>query len=295
VGGAMTITEAFEAFEIDELVGENRSQKTIDSYRCTLNSLLRSVGYDMPLMLLTYSHIIWWKKMMQERKNAPAHVAFQLRELRRVLTYVKSHGFSTLDPNEIKIPKFKYQKTGWLTAEEVTKFLSVIHSPRDKALFGCMFSSGGRVSEILSLDRDSIVDGTVQIWGKGKRKGYDEPDLLIFDPGTMQFINNYLEMRLDEFSPLFLSRQNTRIGIQQVIRLFNDYLAKAGVEKRGRGATHILRHSFATDLELNGLDMRGIQVQMRHKKLDTTRMYMHGEKLRKRPDYEKYHTVIPAD
>ena len=162
----MLISEAFEAFEIDELISEGRSEKTIDAYRVTCRSFIRAAGGDIDTALIAYSHIIGWKRDMHRRSNTGAHMALQLREFRRVLSYLQSHGFATLDAAEIKIPKFTYNTTAWLTVEEVSRLLSVITNERDRALFGCLFSSGARISELLSLDRDSIVDGAARVIGK---------------------------------------------------------------------------------------------------------------------------------
>lgn len=291
----MLLSEAFEAFEIDELLSEERSPKTIASYRSTCSTLIEAIGGNVDVALFAYTHVIQWKRAMHSRGNSGAHMALQLRELRRVLIYLKSHGFATLDASEVKIPQFKYRKTAWLTAEEVGKFLSVIQNARDKALFGAMFSSGARISEMLALNRDSIVNGSVTIWGKGKRQGIDEPDTLEFDSNALRLINSYLKTRDDNLEVMFISRQHKRLGLQQAIRLFNGYMEMAEVEKRGRGATHILRHSFATDLELNGLDLRGIQVQMRHKKLETSKGYLHGASMRKQADHAKFHTATPIN
>lgn len=289
----MTITEAFEAFEIDELLSEDRSQKTLAQYRSTCRSLLRAIHSDIPTALFTYNHIIEWKRSMHERNNTAAHMALQLREFRSVLTYLKNHGYATLDPSEIKIPKFKYNTTAWFNIDEVSRFLKVIESPRDKALFGCLFSSGARISELISLNRDSIVNGSVQIWGKGRKKGRDKPDTLEFDANALRLLDDYLAIRDDEIDALFISLQSRRIGIQQCIRLTHKYIKLAGIKTNGRGATHILRHSFGTNLELNGLDIYGVATQLRHKKLETTKIYLHGADLRKSPDYKKFHTPVP--
>lgn len=289
----MTISEAFSAFEMDELISEERSQKTIDSYRSTCSTFINAVGDDINIALLTYIHIIQWKRQMVERKNSSAHMAFQLREMRRVLNYLKSHGFATLDPSEITIPKFKYNKTAWFDISTLRRFLSAIESPRDKALFSCLFSSGARISELLSLNRDSIVDGKAVIYGKGRKAGKDEPDILSFDLNAIKLLNEYLETRTDNLEALFATRQNTRMTVRGSIHLTNKYIALAGIEKNGRGATHILRHSFGTDLELQGLDIHGIATQMRHKKLETTRIYLHGSTAKKQQDYTRYHTPVP--
>lgn len=284
----MLFSEAFEAFEIDELLSEGRSESTVESYRGTARSFIRAVGQDIPVALLSYTHIIQWKRYMHRCDNTAAHMAFQLRELRRVLTYLQSHGFASLNPAEIKIPKFKYNTTAWLTVDEVGRFLAAIDNTRDKALFGSMFGSGARISELLSLDRGSIHNGVADVIGKGRVKG-----TLNFDNNAVSLIDTYLAGRNDDNPALFISRQNKRICVQQCIRLAHKYFDKAGIELNGRGATHILRHSFGSNLEVNGLDIHGIAIQMRHKKLETTKIYLHGAEMRKSPDYEKYHTPVP--
>jgi site-specific recombinase XerD len=286
----MLVSEAFEAFEIDELLSEGRSQKTLDAYGVTCRSFMRAVGTNIPIGLITYSHIIQWKRSMHERKNTGAHMALQLREFRRVLTYLRSHGYETLDPTEIKIPKFKYNTTAWFDIDEVTRFLRAIYSPRDKALFGMLFGSGARISELLSLNRDSVVDGEARIVGKGS-----VPRVIHFDKNALKLLGAYLETRDDDLEALFISRQNRRICVQQCIQLTHKYIKLAGIQPNGRGATHILRHSFGTNLELNGLDINGIATQMGHKKLETTKIYLHGADRRKLPDYNKYHTPVPVE
>lgn len=296
----MTITEAFEAFEIDELVSENRSANTISNYQKTRNSLLKSIGQDLHVELLSYVHVIQWKKKMHDDELRSSYVAQLLRHLRIVLTYLRKHGFSTLDPAEIKIPAFKYRQTPWLTIEEVGRFLAVINNPRDKALFACQFSAGARISEILSLDRGSIVNGSAKIWGKGKKKE-DDPDTLEFDANALRLLDEYLENRTDDLEPMFITRQNRRPCLQTAIGLANKYAEKAGIKrydndgKPRRIATHVLRHSFGTDLILNGADIYKASKQLRHANIDTTKIYIHGADLHKQSDYDKFHTPVPID
>jgi len=282
----MLITEAFEAYEMDELLSERRSFSTIDNYRKAKKSLLKSIGSDVPLELFTYMHVIGWKKSMYEKGIAGSTMAQHLMKLRSILTYLKKHGFNTLDPAEIKIPSFKYKETAWLTMEEMGRFLGVIDNPRDKALFSCQFSSGARISELLSLNRDSIVDGSADIIGKGGKSR-----ALNFDQNALKVLDEYLATRKDNLEPLFISRQYRRIGRVQVINLAHKYAKLAGIDKNV--TTHVMRHSFGTDLELNGMDIYGISKQLGHARIETTRIYIHAADTNKRPDYDKYHTITP--
>jgi site-specific recombinase XerD len=304
---AMTIAEAFEAFEVDELLSEGRSESTIHSYRNTRNSLLRSIGDDVPTALLTYIHVITWKKDMHEWENLPSYMAGNLRNLRRILTYLKDHGFATLDPAEIKLPQFKYRKTAWLTMEEMASFLGAIDECvaqpsrsrqsfiRDKALFAMQFSSGARISEMLQLNRDAVEtilnNKKITVRGKGQQEDDDE---LLFDANALQALKDYVATRDDILEPLFLSREYKRLAISTAIQGFHRYLKKAGIKRNGAGATHILRHSFGTDLDVNGMDLHDISKQMRHSRIETSRIYVHSGDKNRRQDYDKHHTPTPV-
>lgn len=303
----MTLTEAFDAFEEDELVGEGRSQDTIDSYRCTLNSLLRSLGCEIHIALLAYGHIIQWKKDMREWENRDSYIAQQLRNLRYVLTYLKNHGFVTLEPDQIKVPQSTYRRTAWFSVEQMRDFLAAIDEGyyrsvrakdsfvRDKALFAMQFSSGARISELLKLNRDAadtiIETKEVVVRGKGKKEA---EDVLNFDDNAIECLKRYLEIRQDDKEPMFLSRNGQRLHISTAIQNFHRYTKLAGIRKNGAGATHILRHSFGTDLDLNGMDIEDIRRQMRHTRVATTKTYIHSSDVNRRKHYEKYHTTTPV-
>lgn len=287
----MFVSEAFEAFEIDELLSEDRSHYTVENYQKACRSLLRSTNGDLPVELLMYAHVIRWKKDMFDAGLQMSYIAQQLRKLRTLLAYLQKHGYKTLDPSEIKLPKYKYRQTAWLTVDELARFLAVIESPRDKALFGCLFSSGARYSELMSLNRDSIVDGCAKIFGKGQKSKTDVPEELTFDENALKMLDYYLETRKDDNEALFISRENKRLSIQQADNISKKYAQLAGIDKNV--TTHVFRHSFGSDLNLKGLDIYGISKQLRHANIDTTRIYIHGADRRKQSDYDKFHSLTP--
>ena len=85
----MTISEAFDAFEIDELVSEERSDSTVANYQKASRSLIESIGQDTPIEFLSYINVIKWKKDMHDKRLALSYIAQLLRHLRIVLTYLK--------------------------------------------------------------------------------------------------------------------------------------------------------------------------------------------------------------
>lgn len=297
----MLLSEAFEAYEIDILISENKSDSCIDNYRCTLNSFLRS-NEDVDIALLSYIHIIQWKKSMHCDDNSTVYQAQNLRNIRSILYYIKSHGFSSLDPSEITLPKGEYKKTGWLNSQEMYLFLKAIDDGannsirakqsyiRDKALFSLQFSSGARINEILSLNRGDIKNKSATVKGKGRTHTLDT---LLFDDNALEALDTYLSTRKDNLAPMFLSRENKRPHVSTIIQSFHRYIKLAGIELNGRGATHVLRHSFITDLDLKGLDINNIKRQARHTKSTDTENYIHSGDMNRRKIYDKAHTKTP--
>lgn len=279
----MTISEAFAAYEVDALI--NKPSKTKQNYRVAMNSLLRTCE-DLPVQFINHQSILQWKKDMLYRGNGPASIASNLSRLKQILRYLKRHEYSVMDSDIIERPTVKQKDPVWLTIEELSRFLSVITSPRDKALFACLFSSGARISELLSLDRGSIKDGLAAIRGKG-----DKPGVLQFDSSALALLGAYLDTRKDKLRPLFISSQHRRITVSRVAQVCHEYADLAGLDKNV--TTHIFRHTFASDLKLNGADIYDIKEQLRHDRLSSTQIYVHIGEDKRRADYQRHHTKVP--
>jgi site-specific recombinase XerD len=156
-----------------------------------------------------------------------------------------------------------------------------------------LFSSGARISELLQLDRDSIVlnefgEGEAQIEGKGNK-----PGVLTFDSNALKILNDYTETRNDPIRPLFISGQRRRITVSRVEQLCHEYADMAGIDKNV--TPHVWRHTFASDLKLNGADIYDISKQLRHSNIATTMIYTHISDQKKANDYRKYHTSTPIN
>ncbi len=280
----MNVTEAFSQYILEELHYNDRSPKTIVNYQTALASFLHAIP-DVPVQFLTYEHIVTWKRYAASRGLAPSYVACNLARLRKVLKYLRKRGYATLDPEEVTLPKVRQKKVNFLFPSQIQDMIDAAETPRDKALIALMFSSGGRISEVLSLNRDSIRDGTASIIGKG-----DKPGMLTFDPVALRYLDEYLETRTDKLKPLFISGQRRRLGYARANQIFHEVSDQAGIETNV--TTHIMRHSFATDLMLNGADIREVQEHLRHKDVSTAMRYMHVTDAHKQASYRKHHTVL---
>ncbi len=187
--------------------------------------------------------------------------------------------------------------------------MGTFKSLRDKAILELLFSTGLRVSELCGLNRDSInlKSGEFAVRGKG-----DKVRLVFLSAIAKEALKNYLEKREDVDEALFIrppllkhnaSRQiknasrvgdkkssdssDLRLTTRSIERLVKHYAAKAGLSKKV--TPHTLRHSFATDLLINGADIRSVQELLGHSNITTTQIYTHITDKQLREVHEAFH------
>jgi site-specific recombinase XerD len=151
---------------------------------------------------------------------------------------------------------------------------------RDRAIIELLFSSGLRVSELVGLDRDHInlKRREFMVRGKGQK---DRP--IFISEEAADCITKYLEKRQDNVKPLFIRYSGTkkvdltgnyhRLTARSIQRMIARYALLAGITKHV--SPHTLRHSFATDLLMNGADLRSVQAMLGHSNIATTQIYTH--------------------
>lgn len=280
----MLLSEAFIKYDINVLYSEGFKPKTRRNYRSSLNSFL-SVWGDVPVNDIDFDKIDSWKVSMSRRGKLASSIGPNLSHLKSVLCYVNKSGIRTIDPRDIERPPIKRNSPTWLTIGEIGSILAVIERPRDKAIFAMLFDSGARVSELLSLNRDSIHDGQAMIEGKG-----DKPGILRFGM-SLKYLDEYLKTRNDALRPLFVSGQYRRITVSRIEQLAHEYADKANIDKNV--TPHVYRHSFASDLKLNGADIFDIQQQLRHTNIQSTMIYTHVHNKKVDADYKQFHSSVP--
>lgn len=278
----MLISEAFQDYENREIIFRGQSEKTRKNYRCTLSSLLKTTE-DMPIELITIEHIMRWKMFREKMGHSSSTISHDLSRFKNVLKNLRKRGYKVLDEENITLPKIKEKHYTWLDYNEINKLLNVIESPRDKAIIACLFSTGCRISELMNLNRDDVIGNEVSIIGKGGSIG-----TVYLDKKSRKYLNVYLSERRDVLKPLFISSQRRRLTNSRVAQLLHEYTDAAGINKNV--TPHVLRHSFATDLKLNGADIFDIQKQLRHKRISSTQIYTHISDKQRRENYHKYHS-----
>jgi site-specific recombinase XerD len=147
---------------------------------------------------------------------------------------------------------------------------------RDKALLELLFSTGLRVSELCSLNRDlDLSREEFSVRGKGEKVR-----VVFLSPAAKAAIKAYEKKRGDSDMALFVqmgknskNSKDLRLTPRSVERIVKQYATKAGITRKV--TPHVIRHSFATDLLESGADLRSVQALLGHQHIATTQVYTH--------------------
>ncbi len=207
--------------------------------------------------------------------------SYYIIAIRNFLKYLNKNDFSTLSPDKIELPKIPTRQIETIEYDELERLLSSpngddLKSLRDKAILELLFSTGLRVSELCSLNRYFDLErGELSVRGKGSKLR-----VVFLSDRAKKFIREYLDKRSDAEEALFISLTKAkspkvigRIIPRAIQRLVDFYSRKAGISKKVH--PHLLRHSFATDLLINGADLRSVQELLGHSNISTTQIYTH--------------------
>jgi len=256
------------------------TQDKIRAYRLYLNRLEGADGEGM-------------KKITQN---------YHLIAIRAFLKYLAKRDIETLSPEKIELSDAKRRQIGFLEPKEVEMLfaapLKFEKKPevakRDVAIMETLFSTGLRVSELVALDRDKINLERMEFSIRGKG-GKDR--VVFISSSAASAIRTYLKERHDSAKPLFIHFSGSkdeenegeylRLTARSIQRLMAKYAKLAGITKRV--TPHILRHSFATDLLINGADIRSVQAMLGHSSITTTQMYTHVTDQQLREVHRAFH------
>jgi len=181
---------------------------------------------------------------------------------------------------EIKTPKRTKSLPKHLNEQEVQNLINAFDKQncktkhaeainlRNKVILALLYSSGLRVSELvyLNIDNVDLHERTIRIRGKGEKDR-----IVLFDEETKILIENYLQKKDDNSEYLFVNRSGNHLTPRYIQMMIKDHAKAAGIKKKV--TPHILRHSFATHLLKNGVDIRAIQQLLGHSNLSTTQIY----------------------
>ncbi len=293
-------TDFLEYLEIEQ----NRSQRTIANYDHYLTRLIDFAG-DIKVSDLDAELIRKWRLWLNRLGTNTSDELqkttqnYHLIALRSFLKYCAKRDIPALASEKIELARVNRKQVSFLTPEELERLfaqpkIATLPGLRDRAILELLFSSGLRVSELVSLDRDHInlKRREFMIRGKGQK---DRP--VFISPAAAEWIEKYLDKRTDNAKPLFirysgskqadLSGNFQRLTVRSVQRMVARYALLAGITKHV--SPHTLRHSFATDLLMNGSDLRSVQALLGHSNISTTQIYTHVTDPHLKAVHEKFH------
>ena len=287
------IMDFIEYIEIEK----GRSIRTAENYHLYMDRLVEFAG-DIPVSQITDELVrkyrLWLNRYIdaQGRELSIITQSYHLIALRSFLKYCGQRDIDTLDADRINLPKVAKKQVSFLLAEEVARMMDAVdlddpNGLRDKAILELLFSGGMRVSELCSLNREQVnLDRReFTIRGKGNK---DRP--IFISKAAAAAVGDYLNSRNDNLKPLFLNNsrnihkdlddsdgvdasESRRLTPRSIQRIVTKYTRLAGITKHV--TPHTLRHSFATDLLMNGADLRSVQSMLGHSNIATTQIYTH--------------------
>jgi len=208
---------------------------------------------------------------------------YYLIALRAFLKYLRKNSVKTLEPEQIELAKVPERDLDLISSSELERLLDApqgneIKSLRDRALLELLFSTGMRVSELVSLDRDDIDFSKDEFSVRGKG---EKVRVVFLSSSAKKTLKQYLDARDDIGEAMFVNvshagkknNNDSRLSSRSVERIVKHYALKAGITKKV--TPHVIRHSFATDLLEGGADLRSVQALLGHANIATTQVYTH--------------------
>lgn len=279
----MLISEAFDLYRDDYIRVKNQSVRTEECHDGCKRLLLQFMP-DKPINELTLLDIRRWHEYLA-RGRRPNSIRVYIIRLRAVIGYLNIRGIECIDVRLIPVPEREATVPVYLTEAEVDAMIDNAYNLRNAFVISLLYSSGIRLSELISLNRGQIVDRRFTVIGKGRK-----PRLCFIDERTERLMDEYLKTRTDHSDALIVSFENkarmTNTNVQLLVR---NSAARAGITKKV--TPHTLRHSFATNFLRNNGNMRYLSAMLGHASMDTTMMYAHVVDYDLQKQYEKYHTI----
>ena len=266
-------------------IEKNRSPKTRENYERYLLAFINFSKIKKPEDI-TSEKVKEFRAHLARKENLKKLTqTYYAIAIRNFLKYLIKNDYEVLSPDKIELPKIAKRQIDIIEYADLERFLSsppqnTLRGLRDRAILEMLFSTGLRISELCNLDRYLNMNrGEITVRGKGEKLR-----VVFLSDRAKAAIKNYLDKRSDALEHLFisLSRQTSPLKTPEVIgkitpraiqRLVEFYRRKAGIAKKI--TPHQIRHQFATDLLINGADLRSVQELLGHSNISTTQIYTH--------------------
>src|SRR3989344_1499069 len=259
------------------------SPRTIEAYRHDLNKFIEffeSLG-KTDILTVTKEDVRHFLSARAQTNGAVTR-ARKLSAIKSLFKYLDHEGIISANPvSGIEAPKLPEREPTYLTQAEYQTLITTVkreatpfYISRDLAIIVLLLGTGIRLSELVGLTLDKVnlehSGRSIKVRGKG-----DKERIIPLTDELVGILELYLKTRPDVFSNhLFISRLGEQLCARSVYGLVKKYLKATGIKKT-KMAVHSLRHTFGTSLMNNGVNIVLIQELLGHKKLETTRRYLH--------------------
>jgi integrase/recombinase XerD len=296
----MDISPTIAAFLTHVRVERGLSANTVTAYRRDL------VKFDdfakkrkLTLESVSRDNLVEFLASLYRQKLESRTVARHLVTLRNFFRFAQLQELISTDPSlNLESPKIRRSLPGYLRLEEIERLLAQPDDKtplglRDCAMLDVLYSTGLRVSELVSLrvmDLDTAV-GCIRCIGKG-----DKERIVPIGKKALALVERYLRDARPKLigkgkqalaTTLFINRRGAPLSRVGVWKILSAYGRKAGL--RASLTPHMLRHSFATHLLERGADLRSVQLMLGHSDISTTQIYTHVVEERLKQIYKAHH------
>jgi site-specific recombinase XerD len=303
----MKLQQAINEFILAVRVEKNQSPKTAENYKNYLTRALNFFGPEYSVKKITFNDIQKFLLHLTELKTRDKNLSVKTRSyhviaLRAFFKFLAKRDIDCLAPEKIDVPKTEKKIVEFLTPAELKRLFAAVGNKtiidiRDVAILETLYSTGLRVSELVSLNRNQVdlTRREFAVTGKGRKNR-----IIFLTTAAAKKIENYFARRMDNLPAVFISHGRAQKNLDEVTGkkdtkrllawsmayLVRKYALKAGIVKKV--TPHTLRHSFATTLLTNGADLRSVQELLGHSSITSTQIYTHVTNKRLKEVHEKY-------
>ncbi|MCX7679011.1 MAG: tyrosine-type recombinase/integrase [Spirochaetes bacterium] len=294
------------------LYEKNCSEKTIKSYNTDLLQFLnflidaakgrnrnsyeteaKTIGDDISIESITKSDIHSFIEFCYDSKMSKASISRKIACLRSFFKFLYMRNIIFQNPaRDIHFPKKQKRIPKFLRMNQIDILFDFpddnFADARDKAILEVFFSTGARISEIVSahISHIDIHGKSMKVSGKGNRER-----IVFLTESAVQALKRYFDFRKKIFGecegPLFINRSGKPLTERGIFYIIDKRAQQKGLFRKV--SPHALRHTFATELLNNGADIRAVQEMLGHKHISTTQVYTHTTRERLRKVFETYH------
>lgn len=289
----MEIIDSLDLYKQFLLVEKGLSDNTWKSYLTDIKGFLAHFEQIKDIKDIKESHLSDYLIHCLKSEYSVTSVLRISSSIKSFLLFFKNSGIYSHEIPDIKLPKKPERLPVFLTKEEIELLLNApnletMSGLRDKAMLEIMYSSGLRVSEVVSLtiDKISYQQKIINVFGKGSK----ERKVPISDY-SLKFITDYIQKARRynvgrESRTLFLNKNGKPLSRIYFYKQIKKYAEIVGIKKEI--SPHTLRHSFATHLLDGGAQLRAVQEMLGHENISTTQIYTHVSTAKLKNTYDLF-------